>query len=62
MSGGARPNAGRKRKPDEAKFHVKTFCIDKDLLDWLNRDYGKGSHALVRTLLRKQYDKELRKS
>ena len=61
-SGGARVNAGRKRKPDSAKLHTKTFCIDKDLLDWLDSSYGRGSHALVRSLLRKQHDKELQRS
>ena len=61
-SGGARVNAGRKKKPDQLKLHTKTFCIDKDLLDWLNNSYGRDSHALVRTLLRRQHDKELRRS
>ena len=61
-SGGARVNAGRKKKPDQLKLHTKTFCIDKDLLDWLNNSYGRDSHALIRTLLRRQHDKELRRS
>lgn len=57
-SGGARHNSGRKKISDSAKLHVKTFCLHRDIIDWLESDYGKGCHALVRGLLREQYEKD----
>ena len=62
MSGGARPNAGRKKKPENIKIHARTFGVEKYILDWLDESYGTSSHALVRTLLKDQHDKELRES
>jgi len=59
MAGGYREGAGRKKKPDDKKYHLKTFCIDKDVLDWINNDHPKkNGHALVRKLLRQQFKKE----
>ena len=55
-SGGARVNAGRKKMADSAKLHVKTFCLPKHIIDWLNDEHGKGSHALVRELLQRELE------
>ena len=54
--GGTRDGAGRKPKPESLKVKIKTFCIDKDQLDWLNENYGKNSHALVRRLIRAEME------
>jgi hypothetical protein len=57
--GGYRDGSGRKKKPDSMKYHVKSFCLDKHILDWLNEKYPKKSaQTLVRRLLRTQYDLE----
>lgn len=39
------------------KLHTKTFCLDKELIDWLSSEYGRNSHALVRQLLWEYKDK-----
>lgn len=59
-SGGRREGSGRKKKPESLKYHTKTFCIDKYILDWMNEKYGKKSHSIVRSLLRKHYEEHHR--
>jgi len=59
-TGGYREGSGRKKKPDSAKKHIKTFCLDKDIIEWLKDKYPrKESHSLVRDLLRDQYNEEM---
>ena len=58
--GGYREGSGRKKMAVEDKLQTKTFCIDKDIADWLKLKYPKkDSHQLVRDLLRDQYNEEL---
>ncbi len=58
-SGGARANAGRKRMADSAKLQVKTFCLPKKHIDWLDDNYGRDSHQLVRKLLQDHIDESV---
>lgn len=56
--GGARSGSGRKPKPYDLRKIPKSLSMERYLVDWLNKNYGRGASRYVNDLLAKAYAKK----